>query len=64
MHAGLVKVEYSGFVHVNIVLGMLQDLVDRLPRATEAIPVGQEMETLQRELLENEVCEDYVQNNV
>ena len=36
----------------------------RLPRATEAIPVGQEMETLQRELLENEVCEDYVQNNV
>ena len=53
---------------------MLQDMLDRVKElvvgfettmsATEAIPVGKDMETIERQLSENEVCEDYVQNNV
>ena len=50
---------------------MLQGMLDRVKElvvgvetATEAIPVGKDMETIERQLSENEVCEDYLQNSV
>ena len=45
---------------------MLDRLVDfeTTMSATEASPVGKDLKTIERQLSENEVCEDYVQNNV
>ena len=45
---------------------MLDRLVDfeTTMSATEATPVCEDVKTIERQLSENEVCEDYVQNNV
>ena len=38
--------------------------VETTMSAAEAIPVAKDTKRIERQLSENEVCEDYVQNNV